>query len=168
MRLTHNINKTLNVQKCWNYSINRCYNNEQRKKKKDIWVGVKITSEIKMQKSRVRAIKLKGWRMVWHDRMRGEGDNTTDDCCWQLRKRVNTGKKTFCVAQNYVYYYSRILLARCNEGWFLYIWESRVKKRMPVRRIKVFCCEVKLFQTLFLFLVCFCFNFFGDDFCPIF
>lgn len=121
-----------------------------------------------MQKSRVRAIKLKGWRMVWHERMRGEGDNTTDDCCWQLRKRVNTGKKTFCVAQNYVYYYSRILLARCNEGWFLYIWESRVKKRMPVRRIKICCYEVNLFKTLFLFLVCFLFNFFVDDFCPIF
>jgi hypothetical protein len=39
---------------------------------------------------------------------------------------------------------------------------------MPVRRIKICCYEVNLFKTLFLFLVCFLFNFFVDDFCPIF
>ena len=128
-------------------------------------MGVKITSEIKNAEKSSKSNKVK---RVKNGVTRQNERRGWDDCCWQLRKRVNTGKKTFCVAQNYVYYYSRILLARCNEGWFLYIWESRVKKRMPVRRIKICCYEVNLFKTLFSFLVCFCFNFFGDDFCPIF
>ena len=45
-----------------------------------------------MQKSRVRAIKLKGWRMVWHDRMRGEGETTAVD---NYEKGSTQGSKPF-------------------------------------------------------------------------
>ena len=97
---------------------------------------------------KVRAIKLRGWRMAvvcknerWGWRRRRlllttlkKGSTKRNE----TQDKEGKGVNLLC-SRNY-YYYSGILLARCKEGWFLYRRESRVRvlKRMAVRWIKMF------------------------------